>query len=370
MHLLNSLTLLQVLLASTATAITLSPLRTIHQFPNPTFLENIVTTRNGTLLTGILGSSSNGGALHLIDPFAAPSNASTLLYTFPDANSVLGISELEPDIYAVATGTYNVSTGPTQGSSTIWVLDLNSLCAEGTPTVRKVADLKNALSLNGIAVLNKDTFLAADSFGGTIISVDVQSGAYEVVHNDVTLAPNMSAALPIGVDGMKYVAPNLYYTNTQIGLFRVRVDPTTGAATSPYVKLASVESPDEIAVLEDGTIFMARPLEGVVERVGQDGKRTVIANKDIEGVTAVTLGRTWRDRNVFYASTFGGFAEDGAGFREGGKVVAFEIREPILATVNVYEECIGTALSRDDGLLLPCLDFSILPPSSSLENLH
>jgi len=316
------------LFTSNATALTSSP-RIVYQFPNPTWLESIAATRNGSLLTGVLGSTSSGAALHLVDPFStanASAPANTLLYTFPDANSVFGISELEPDVYAVATGIYSTTTGATEGSSSLWTIDLNTICASGTPSVRKVADLKDTKVINGIAVLNKDTVLVADSFGGSIISVDVLTGSYKILHNDITLAENMTAAIPIGVNGLKYLAPNLYYTNTQLGVFRVRVDPSTGAATSPYTKLASLDAPDDIAVTDDGTVFVARPLGDAVERVGRDGSTAVVAEKEsVRGVTGVTLGRTWRDRSVVYACTFGGYAENGEGFAEGGKIVAIQM---------------------------------------------
>ncbi|KAF2689687.1 hypothetical protein K458DRAFT_427803 [Lentithecium fluviatile CBS 122367] len=298
--------------------------RTIHQFPNPTWLENIASTRNGTLLTGVLGATA---ALHLIDPFASDSApVDSLLYDFPSANSVFGISELSPNIFAVATGNYSTTSGATEGTSSLWTVGLNSLEKEdGTPAVRKVVDLKDTSLVNGIAALNKDTVLVADSLAGTILGVSVKTGEYHVLHDDISLAPNLTASPAIGVNGLKYLAPNLYFTSTRLGAFRVRVDPDTGAAVGPYVKLASLEVPDDLAVTDDGTVFVARPLGDVVEKVGVDGDVTVIAGgageEVVRGATAVTLGRTWRDRGVVYVCTMGGFAEDGS-FVEGGKIVA------------------------------------------------
>jgi hypothetical protein len=303
--------------------------RTIHQFPNPTWLENIASTRNGTILTGVLDATA---ALHLIDLFASPSNTSgidTLLYTFPSADSVFGISELEPDVFAVATGNYSTTSGATEGSSSIWTVDLSPLCHGQKVSVRKVVDVKDAKVINGIAALNADTVLAADSLGGSIIRIDIKTGSYKILHNDISLAPNLTADIMLGVNGIKYVAPNLYYTNSQLGAFRVRVDPRSGAAIGPYTQLATIGTADDIAVTDDGTVFVARAIDNVVERVDRDGEVSIIAgganNTTVSGATAITLGRTWKDRNVIYVCTFGGFAQDGEGFVEGGKVVALQI---------------------------------------------
>jgi hypothetical protein len=153
---LNLLT--SFLYASNASAMSIP--RVVHEFPNPTWLENMAATRNGSLLTGVLSETA---ALHLIDPFASPSsprngtygnvgNVDTLLHTFPSANSVFGISELEPDVFAVATGYYSATTGPTLNSSSLWSIDLSPLSSALPPVVKKIVDLKDAKVANGIAL--------------------------------------------------------------------------------------------------------------------------------------------------------------------------------------------------------------------------
>jgi hypothetical protein len=327
---LNLLT--SFLYASNASA--LSDPRIVHEFPNPTWLENIAATRNGSLLTGVLGATA---ALHLIDPFAsAPPTANTtygnkgqvdtLIHTFENADSVFGISELSPDVFAVATGYYSATTGPTQGSSSLWTVDLAPLSSALPPTVRKIADLKDAKVVNGIAALNANTVLLADSFGGTVLSVDVTTGEARVVSEDASLAPDFNASLPIGVNGMKVVGGYLYYTNTQTGVFRVRVDALSGVPTSSYERLATIDTADDVAVTDDGTVFVARPFAGLVERLNRDGSVAVAGDGGVlGGVTGVTLGRTWRDRNVVYACSFGGYTEDMKAHRSGGRIVAFEM---------------------------------------------
>ncbi|PVH96093.1 hypothetical protein DM02DRAFT_130745 [Periconia macrospinosa] len=304
--------------------------RVIHTFPNPTWLENFAATKGGNFLTGAMGTSGTEAPLYVVDPLAATTNTTaTLLYAFPGANSVLGISELEPNVFVIATSTASLTNGPTVGTSALWCLTLNSASDKGTPIVRKIADLKSAQLINGVTVLNKNTVLESDSLAGAIVSVDVKTGSSKTVHTDSSLAPNLTAVTPYGVNGIKYSAPYLYYTNTQLGVFRVKVDPKTGAAVGSYTKLASLDSPDDMAVARDGVVYVARPITGEVARVGSDGKVTVVAgtagNEIWRGVTSVTLGRTFSDRNVLYGCTFGGFTADGQGFASGGRVVAVGI---------------------------------------------
>lgn len=81
--------------------------RTIHEFPNPTWVENIASTRNGSILAGVIGSAP--AQLHIIDPFSNTTD-STLLHEFAYSNSIFGITEYETDVFAVAAGNFSAKT--------------------------------------------------------------------------------------------------------------------------------------------------------------------------------------------------------------------------------------------------------------------
>lgn len=316
---------LQSLLLTSLSAQASSLPRTIYQFPMPTWLENIAATRTGGLLIGMVGKPE----LHLIDPFAASnSSIDALLQTFPGFDSVFGISELQPDVWAVATGNYSLA-GPTLGSSALWRVDLSNV---REPKARKIADLPRTKLVNGIAALSERVVLMADSFAGNVLRLDVESGAYDVVLQNAALAANASSNPAIGVNGLKVLhataPPTLVFSNSQFGIVgSVPVHPVTGRAVGQFRTLAKgLGVVDDLAVLDDGTVVVARVWDNVVERIAGDGTVVHIAGNEALGATAAVLGRTWRDRSVVYVCTSGGLIDGGAGgFVEGGKVVALSL---------------------------------------------
>lgn len=307
--------------------------RLVFQFPKPTWLENIASTRSGHLLTGVLGASP--ASLHVIDPFnASDSNKTTLLHTFPETNSVFGISEYAPDLFAVATGNYSPSTGTTKGSYSVWSVDVRHLssCDNSSTAaqVRKIADVPNLDVINGIAALNKDAVLLADSFAGTVVRLDISNGKYETVIEH----PSTAFAPMLGINGMKVLhatnPPTLFYSNTQLNAtFSAPIDSQTGKLAGEVVTVAQNQhAPDDLAVTDDGTVLFARPYAGTLSKAKAGEKVEIVAGAEgsslIQGATSVTLGRTYKDRNVAYVATLGGFNADGS-FAEGGKIVAVEL---------------------------------------------
>ncbi|KAF2794541.1 hypothetical protein K505DRAFT_324682 [Melanomma pulvis-pyrius CBS 109.77] len=302
--------------------------KTIFQFPNPTWIENISATRNGSLLVSLIGAPE----LHLVHPSTSPPTAS-LVHRFPGADSLLGITEYAPDVFAVITSNYSLTTGATIGSSSVWSVDLTP-CTTATrkagagPLVRKIADLPTAQVLNGAAALNPHTVLLADSFAGTVVALDVRTGSYATALDDESLKPTGTGPVIIGVNGLKVRDGYLYYTNTLHGTFsRVKVHPVTGKAVGPFTQIAAFAVPDDFAFARDGTAYVARPLANEVVAVkGSAGVvRTVVGNLNssaVAGVTSVTVGRGKGDAGVVYVGTNGGLSGPVNGtFTEGGKVV-------------------------------------------------
>src|SRR4051812_9765144 len=81
----------------------MAAVKTIYQYPLPTWIENIAATSSGHLLVSFLTSPE----LHLIDPSADPPT-STLAYSFVGDGSnitgLLGIAELQKDVFAFVAG--------------------------------------------------------------------------------------------------------------------------------------------------------------------------------------------------------------------------------------------------------------------------
>jgi hypothetical protein len=75
------------------------PTDIVYQFPYPpgTWIENVaLRTTTGALLLTLVTSPQ----LYLLDPSSA--TKPTLLYTFPTVTSVLGITQMEDDVFYVA----------------------------------------------------------------------------------------------------------------------------------------------------------------------------------------------------------------------------------------------------------------------------
>jgi hypothetical protein len=321
--------------ASLASATSQPKPRTIFEFSKGTWLENLASTRNGTILTGTLGGAA--AELHLIDPFSSSlsttSANSTIIQIIPNVNSILGIAEYETDIFAILASNYTSTAGIVAGSASIWSIDLRDI-ASGVKA-KKITDLSDSKGPNGMATLNSGTVLIADSFADHIFKVDVHTGKSEIVLEDPSLVSNASLPLGIGANGLKVVNNNVYYTNLQLALVgRVPVDPTTGHATGAFTTLATnLTAVDDLAVTDDGVAFVARPYAKVIEKISLNGTVTHLADghkkkqSAVSGATSVVLGRTSRDRGVVYIATMGGkTGENGDGELLGGaKIVAIDM---------------------------------------------
>jgi sugar lactone lactonase YvrE len=301
----NIKTLITGFLAASVPFVSSTPdaasVRTIYEYPEGTWLENIAQMRNGSLLVSVIGTAD----IHMVNPYTSPAT-STHIARIPSSNAALGIAELSPNVFAIAAGNLHLDTNtPIDKSFSIWRLDLR----HSPPIATKLADTPAVNMTNGLAALNANTLLLADSWAGNIASLDVNSGKTTVLLSHPTLASNFSApGLPAGANGIRLRGSYLYYTNTVASLVgRVKIDKRTGKAVRPFEVLAQsadIGTPDDIAVADDGSVLVARPLDDAVERVRSAGRiETVVQGEEVKGATALVFGRTKRDVGTLYASS-------------------------------------------------------------------
>lgn len=92
----------------------------IWTFPNETWIENLATRENGMLLC----TSLNRFAIYQVDPFG---HTAVVVHRFDSGEGVLGITELQNDIWVVATSNVNLTTSTAKpGSAKIWRLDMTA----------------------------------------------------------------------------------------------------------------------------------------------------------------------------------------------------------------------------------------------------
>ncbi|KAJ4355546.1 uncharacterized protein N0V89_003563 [Didymosphaeria variabile] len=235
-HVLTFLTFLfPALLVHSVTA---SPLKAslgaisiVREVSGPINLENLFVRQSGDILVTSVSSPS----IYQIYPDNTTSPVA--LAEVPNVTGLLGIAELEKDVFYVVASNLTTSVN----SNEVWKLDLRAQALEnGTAhdaaQLSLVARFPSALQLNGMTPLaNNDTshVLISDSGAGTISLLNVDTGAYGVVMADTTMSP-LSTGFGIGVNGIRMNGNRLFFTSLDQGIFaQVPVSLQTGAATGP-----------------------------------------------------------------------------------------------------------------------------------------
>lgn len=289
-------------------AVELSKVETVHAFPLNYFVENIAVRSSG----GILVTVHNRNELIYIDPGQAKQQP-VVVHTFSTA--VSGIVEVESDQFYVSTGTIGQ-----RGSYAIFKVDMSDfkIDADGNATnsapVTKVADVPDALFLNGSALLNRDEgiILLADSILGAVYRLQISSAKVDVWIQHKLLEKATDNPLMPGVNGIKVYKGALYLTNTEARKFlRVAID-ESGGSTGEMEVLEEKLNADDFAFDADGSAYLTTHIfQSVVKRRG-DGTRTRIAggtdNRTCAGTTASAFGRTASDRTSLYVTTTGGMS--------------------------------------------------------------
>ncbi|KAF5687187.1 hypothetical protein FDENT_5511 [Fusarium denticulatum] len=342
----------------------MSTIKTVFQLDSkPSFFESITVRSSGALIV----TRQDTSEIWEIDPI---SGTGKCIVTVPDVDSVTGIAQVLPDVYAFGAGTYRLENheGTVPGSYSVWVVDLRGT----SPDLRLVVKMPEVGQLNGLAAWDAEAVLAADSYHGRIYHVDLITGSYIVAFDDDSLKDPPNAPVRMGVngvkvregDGIKYI----YYTNTTRMLFcRVPVEgdvkpagpveimatgyiPDTIAAGTMFERHSSAAIPedverslahpippptvglvpDDFCIADNGAVYMTTHPTNMVIRVPPNGGEGVkiaggFGSRDVASATACTLGVTGADKDVLYVTTAGGNVVPINGQTEGAKIVAIRV---------------------------------------------
>jgi hypothetical protein len=317
---------------------------TITQFRPGTWVENIAVRSNEDLLVTLLDRPE----LQLIKsyPNQSPQHSHqsnhSLVHRFPDADGLLGITEVNHDEFFVIAAKLDLANiTPVPGSAVIWRVLFKSCptCPDpDSAIVTRVARLTDSVLPNGMTTLNRrrGIVLISDSVLNHVYSLNVRTGEYRVVLRDHTMTPAPGALLPLGVNGIRMEFTEngkafMHYVTSGRSLYaRVQVDVNTGKAVGPFTPLARGQPGtvfDDFALDRrfGGAFIGANPNNEIV-RVRKGGLVKVVFgglnSTDIAGPASAQFGRTYPNRNTLYIVTSGGLAAPVNGtFTEGGKVV-------------------------------------------------
>lgn len=299
---------------------------TLYQFPNNgSWVDNIALRSDGSLLLTRLDVPE-------VWSVNTTSGNATLAYSFPNATSCFGISEIDDNVFAVVVGNFSTKTyKPTAGSFSVQKLDFSNVDNQESDriadlaTASQIAALPEAQALNGMTTFTKESHLVliADSPKGAVWKVNTRTGDYAVALNDTTMLPAKGQALPLGINGLKVVDEYVYYSSTtRMEYCRVKVNEDATAA-GDYEVIASGFLPDNIEVTSDGTAYIATDPQNSVVRVTPSGQISLVAGGQLSTqMPGPTSCRLTEDGKTLYVGTSGGQVAPVLGtFQEPGKVV-------------------------------------------------
>jgi sugar lactone lactonase YvrE len=311
--------------------------RSVHQFPNETWVENLYIRSNGDIIATVLSSSD----LYLIDPFKDSKDNAVLLDSFPGFMGLAGITEIKPNVYAVIAGNWSdVIFATTPGSYSVWEVDLTYYKNKGKDNgveVRKIADMPQAGFLNGMIPLGteKEVVLISDAYLGVIWKLDTKTGKYEVILDEPEMKDAPNPVTVLGVNGIKLRQGFLYFTcSTQEIFARVAInaDGTKKVGTKVEI-LASGIFGDDFALDRDGNAWIAADPVNTLYRVTVDGKVTIVLGSPtsgrgvVAGITAAQFGVTRKDRDILYLTSNGGIPSlINEGAIVGGKIISVDTK--------------------------------------------
>ena len=284
-HFLAPLTLLSTTAAFSSALNASSPVSLLYTFNGTKIkLENLAARSNGHLLL----TSDDQANVYSYDPSR---NVTSLLYTFPESRSTLGIVEAAPDVFIVAVGNYSLARAR---SFSVWSVDLNNY--HENPIVNKITAIPEAEALNGMTTIKRspDLVLIADSFLGVIWRVNIKTGNYSKAIEHVFLT-SCNSESPFGINGIQTYDEKIYFSNSAQRLYAsISIDNTGGATAEPEViarSLPAVQAWDDFAIDWAGSGWLATHANAVTQVTLGGRQRNFTGIPDMLQPKSLVFGR-------------------------------------------------------------------------------
>ena len=297
--------------------------KTVFQLTqNETWFENLVVRPNGK----ILATRIDVPELWSIDQSDNTKNAGSLLYTFPNATSLLGITEIAHDNYAIVAGNFSLSTiKSTPGSYAVWTIDVSNKDKE--PKAELLAPIPGGEFLDGMVPFGKDLLLIADAAKGVIWRLNRRTGESSEALSHSLMLPADGQPIPVGVNGLKIRENYIYFTSTTQEIFgRIPID-ENASATGDLEIITSGFVVDDFLLLEDGTAYLTTNTMNSILKVSPQGSVQLLAGNafkmTVAGSTAAVMSH---DQSTLYVTTSGALiAPVMCEKTEPGKIVAVSL---------------------------------------------
>ena len=247
-HILSCLAVTTTLSGLTHASFPNYTISTIGTVPGTPDLENLAVRHTGDILV----TSVQSNVLHQLNP---QNGISTPVVQIDNATSILGIAEINPDIFTIFASDYN--TGEPPYTNTIWQINMTNFSPKTNTSALAVpiTTVSSAILLNGMAALSPSILLGADSPAGSIYRIDLFTGHASIASKSSLLSPIAPpSGLDIGVNGLKYFPPYVYYTSLDQHIFGRIPFSASGYATGPAEIVVSniTGSTDDFTLSEDG----------------------------------------------------------------------------------------------------------------------
>ncbi|KAL8770435.1 MAG: hypothetical protein Q9209_003861 [Squamulea sp. 1 TL-2023] len=306
------------------------PLRNVHQFPLPTYLQDVAVGSRGDLyMTTVFPD----GSIYSVSGATNTTPTINHVQKFDNVNAATGIVEIKPRVFNFLAGRQSDLGVGIHGTFGVFELDTRT----GKPNITELVHVPDSgLIIGVIPVPNlPHILLVSDSTLGRIWRIDTATRKYEPVLGDRTMKPPPWGVLPFGIGGIQLHKGYLYFVACfEARIYRIRFTddgyPAAGAEVELVVALRSIYIDNfVIGPGEYDVIWAATNADNRLFAITLDGIITVVAGAPDEltvaGVVAGSFGTLPGDANTLYVVTSGGMLNpiNGTIF-EGGKIVAVD----------------------------------------------
>lgn len=290
----------------------------LHQFTSPSWAENLAVCDNGDILVTMISPSAS---LYRIANPQSSNPTTTLVHTFPDVESLLGIAELKPNFFVVV-GTNASGVVAIPGTGILWSVDFS---VSSSPLITEITALPQVSYPNGMTALpeNDSAVLLADSTLGCVWRIDIHTKAVDIAVQLPQMEPPSTASTPIGINGVHatqdpFGSTVLYWSNSfETTIYSINIDGCTGAMLSgqqePRIRARAEDGYlfiDDFAIDSKGGIWAAANFNNTVlyASVKSHILRPFVGSENsllMAGCTSCCFGRRSGTDNVLYVTNSG-----------------------------------------------------------------